>query len=165
MKILYFFCILAGLFPFLSPSAAEVTVQDIRSSLKGDVKHPCLYFTAEEKPTLVERVKNDPECRDIWARLVAEANRLLYTPVEVQAPPQEKHTGYTNSDARLDYLRQNMRSAFSLAFVYQLTGDERYAQKAFAFADAVCDLPSWVDRRHQFPIIYSRVWPWNVRDD
>jgi hypothetical protein len=165
MKILSFSLILVGFFSFLSPAAAEVSVQDIRSALKTDIRHPYLYFTGEEKSALLDRVRNDPESRDIWQRLVAESNRLIYTPAGEQAPPQEKHTGFTNTDARLDYLRRNMRSAFTLAFVYQLTGDERYARKAFAFADAVCDLPTWVDRRHQFPIIYSRVWPWNVRDD
>jgi hypothetical protein len=45
-----------------------------------------------------------------------------------------------------------------------MTGEQRYADKAFQFADAFCDLPTWTMRAHEFPIIYSRVMPWNVPD-
>ncbi len=149
-----------------SPVRAEVTTEDITRTIDAaSLRHPYLYFTEAEKPALLARIQGTPETAHLYRRFTAEANRLLHTPVEVQAPPQEPHPGFTNSDPTLGYLRRNMHAAHLLAFVYQMTGDERYARKAFEFADAVCDLPTWVDRRHQFPIIYSRVWPWGVRDD
>jgi hypothetical protein len=46
-----------------------------------------------------------------------------------------------------------------------MTGEKKYARKAYEFVDALCDLQSWVYRAHEFPIIYNRVWPWNVNDD
>ncbi len=96
------------------------------------------------------------------ARLTAEANRLMYTPVEPQAPVEEKNTRYFSSGEYDRYYYSNRSNALTLAFVYQMTGDRKYAQKAFEFADAVCDLQTLVIRGHEFPIIYSRVWPWNV---
>ncbi len=46
-----------------------------------------------------------------------------------------------------------------------MTGEQKYADKAFEFADAFCDLTTWTQRAHEFPIIYSRIMPWNVPDD
>ncbi len=151
---------------FSAPAfSADLTAQDIRNALAKNLTHPYLYFSEQDKPAILERIKSDPECGDIMARLTVEANRLLYTPVEPQAPVQEKNTRYFSSGDYDRYYYSNRDNALRLAFVYQMTGDRRYAQKAFEFADVVCDLPTWVIRAHEFPIIYSRVWPWNCKDD
>jgi hypothetical protein len=91
-------------------------------------------------------------------------------PVSHDIPVQGKNTraGWSKNDRSRDYIRYYMEmreNAFLLAFLYQMTGEEKYAQKAFEFADAFCDLTTWVHRAHEFPVIYSRVWPWNVPDD
>jgi len=64
-----------------------------------------------------------------------------------------------------DDLDHNRENALRLAFLYQMTGKSKYAEKAFEFADVVCDVPNWDDRAHKFPIFYSRVMPYNVPDD
>ena len=145
--------------------SADVSAVDITNALNKNLNHPYLYFTDEEKPSLIERTKNDRECKDLLQRMTAECNRLLYTPVEKLPPPKELNPDYEESDELLSYLRSNIHHAHLLAFLYQMTGEERYASKSFEFADVVCDLPTWVGRRHEFPIIYDRVWPWNVPDD
>ena len=148
------------------PVLGDVSQDDIYKSInKDNLRHPYLYFTEEEKPAILERIENDPECNDIMLQLLAEGNRLLYTPVETEVPDQGKNPRFTGQNPLLDYLQSNRSAAIHLAFLYQMTGDESYAHKAFEFSEVVCDLPTWVDRRHQFPIIYSRVWPWNVSDD
>ncbi|MBN1294770.1 MAG: heparinase II/III family protein [Candidatus Latescibacteria bacterium] len=147
------------------PVSADIGSLDIENALRKDLSHPYLYFTEEEKPAILERIKNDPECHNIMARFLAEANKLLYTPVELKVPGKEPNPDFTDNNDWLNYQRSNKNSAHLLAFVYQMTGDKKYAYKAFEFADALCDLPTWVDRRHEFPIIYDRVWPWNVSDD
>ena len=91
-------------------------------------------------------------------RLLSEANRLMYTPVEQIIPIQGNNTRagwseYDNDGKFGDYFYSNRNNAFTLAFVYQMTGDEKYAQKAFEFADAFCNLRSWTVRAHEFPII------------
>jgi len=154
-----------------SLASAGVTKEDIDGAIdKSKLKHPYLYFSEEEKPAIRARIEDDPECRDIMKRLLAEANRLLYTPVEHVIPIQGRHTRadwseYDRDGKYENYYYSNRSGAFTLAFVYQMTGDERYARKAFEFADAFCDLPSWTLRAHEFPIIYSRIMPWGVDDD
>ena len=151
--------------------ASHVTKQDIDKALDTDrLKHPYLYFSKRDIPAMQERIETDPECSDIMARLLAEANRLLFTPVQQVIPIQGKNTRadwseYDRDRKYEDYFYENRNSALTLAFIYQMTGDDKYAHKAFEFADAFCDLRSWTLRAHEFPIIYNRIMPWGVDDD
>ena len=151
--------------------ADGITKGDIDKSIdKGSLQHPYLYFTEAEKPAILARINSDQESHDIMAQLLAEANRMLYMPVETVIPIQGRNTRadwteYDTNNKYEDYYYTNRGNAFTLAFVYQMTGDEKYAQKAFEFADRFCDLPSWTQRAHEFPIIYSRIMPYNVPDD
>lgn len=159
------YAILAVLMFSAASARADVTPADIERVVTAPLVHPYLYFTEAEKPAILARIANDRECGGIYDRLLAEGNRLLHTPVDTDPPAQDPRAGFRRFDARLAYLRGNAGNAHKLAFLYQMTGDTRYAEKAFEFADTVCNLPTWVDRRHQFPVIYSRVWPWGVGDD
>ena len=134
------------------------------------LKHPYLYFTEEEKPAMLDRIENDLESQYVFERLKAECNMYLFMPVDRHIPEQGKNTraGWSEQDRNGDYARyyrMNLNNAFDLAFVYQMTGEQKYADKAFEFADAFCDLTTWTQRPHEFPIIYSRIMPWNVPDD
>jgi hypothetical protein len=155
----------------LCQSFINVTKNDIDKVIeKSKLKHPYLYFSETDKPALIKRIKTDPESRDIMDRMLARANMLLNMPVDYTIPIQGRNTraGWSEYDRDGKYeehYRSNRENAYTLAFVYQMTGDQRYAQKAFEFADVFCDLPSWTLRPHEFPIIYSRIMPWNVPDD
>ena len=155
------------LLSFILPAAAfaDVTADDISRALKSDLQHPYLYFTEAEKPALIERIENDPESREIMDRMLAEGNRLLYTPVEQYPPVRDKNPRYTGDNSYNTYIWDYREHAQSLAFLYQMTGEQKYADKAFEFADVICDVNTWVDRAHDFPIIYNRIWPWNGLDD
>lgn len=145
---------------------AQVTKQQIAESLPGKLVHPYLFFNDQEKNTILQLIKNDGESKLIYDRLFVEANRLMYTAIE-KFPPQTDHPRY-DSDGRYDrQIGEYSRAAMSLAFLYQLTGEPRYAQKSFEFADALAELPNWIIKAHEFSIIYDRVWPWNsnLNDD
>ncbi|MFC1608373.1 heparinase II/III family protein, partial [Candidatus Latescibacterota bacterium] len=151
---------------FICPVAADVTKADIEKALDThSLSHPYLYFSEEDKPRLFDRITNDEDCAGIMNRLIAEANRLLHTPVDFTLPVKPDNPAFENSWAIENFMLTGADRAFNLAFVYQVTGDERYAQKAFEFADVVCDQPTWVHDYHEFPIFYTRVWPWGAQDD
>ena len=156
---------------FMQAGAADITKADIDNAIdKSALRHPYLYFGDTDKPAILERIKSDPECRDIMNMLLARANMLLHMPVDRVIPIQGRNTraGWTEYDTDGKYeehYTSNRDNAVILAFVYQMTGDKKYADKAFEFADVFCDLPSWTMRAHEFPIIYSRIMPWNVPDD
>ncbi|MEO1452147.1 MAG: hypothetical protein AAFV07_21635, partial [Bacteroidota bacterium] len=134
------------------------------------MEHPYVLFDAEGKADLLERIQSDPESREIMKRLQAEADLFLIEPVnpEIPASPTHVRAGWTELDRDNAYgkkIRRYRHVAQKLAFVYQMTGEAAYAQKAFEFAEVVCRMPSWTLQAHEFDIIYSRVWPWNVNDD
>jgi len=151
--------------------SAQVEKADIDKVIDiGSLKHPYLYFTENEKGDILKRIESDPESQYILEKLRAECNMYLHIPVDKIAPQQGKNTraDWTESDRDGKYERYywtNLDNAFGLAFLYQMTGEQKYADKAFEFADAFCDLTTWTVRAHEFPIIYSRIMPWNVPDD
>lgn len=146
-------------------SVPVVTSDDFAQAIGDDLQHPYLYFSSNEVPELRKQVTNDQKSKEIYNELLAEGKRLIFTPVEKQAPIVDKNPRYSGDWGYHRYIDRNRDYATLLAFLYQLTGEEQYAEKAFEFADVVCDVPNWEDRAHQFPIIYSRVMPWNVPDD
>jgi hypothetical protein len=155
----------------LLSSFTDVTKNDIDKVIdKSKLKHPYLYFSDGDKPAIINRIKNDPESHNIMNELLAKAKMLLYMPVDRVIPVEGRNTraGWTEFDRDgkyEDHYNSNRSNAFTLAFVYQMTGEQKYADKAFEFADVFCDLLSWTLRPHEFPIIYSRIMPWNVPDD
>ncbi len=165
----YFLILLS--FVFSVSSFAQINKSDIDKAINiSSLKHPYLYFTDEEKPAMLERIKSDPESKLIFEQLQAKCNMYYYMPVDKNIPTQGKNTraGWTENDRNGKYeefYRTNLNNAYELAFLYQMTGDQRYAEKAFEFADAFCDLTTWTVRAHEFPVIYSRIMPWNVPDD
>ncbi|MEM9983600.1 MAG: heparinase II/III family protein [Bacteroidota bacterium] len=163
---------LSLVFVGLTHSLAQgITSQDIQAAIATDsLTHPYLLFDQAQKAAILQRVATDPESQRIMDRLLAEADMLLYQPVDPDIPPRPTHVraGWTDLDRENAYgrkLRSYRGKAQTLAFVYQMTGETSYAQKAYEFAEVVCRLPLWTLQAHEFEIIYSRVWPWNVDDD
>ncbi len=145
--------------------ASNVTPDEFKDAISDNLVHPYLYFSAEDVPAMRQRVKDDQVCADIYKRLFAEGRRLLSTEVEKIPPREDRNPRFTGDWSFHRYIDRNRDNALALAFLYQMTGEEQYAEKAFEFAEVVCDVTHWEDRAHQFPIIYSRVMPWNVPDD
>ena len=170
MKNLFHLLVVTLILSSVSVSA-QLTKSDIDKAIDiSSLKHPYLYFTEEEKPELLSRIKNDQESNDIYRKLHAQAQMWLHMPVDRNIPIQGKNTRagwseYDRDGKYMRYWRLNRDNAFYLAFMYQMTGEQKYADKAFEFADAFCDLTTWTHRAHEFPIIYSRIMPWNVDDD
>jgi len=166
MKTRMFVALLVLLCVFSSTLIADVSDKDITKALVKNLTHPYLFFTEDEKESLLERIKSDPESNDILLKEIAEAERMLFLPIEMMPPVPSKLSHYLNDNSYAQYLGKNIERAFHLAFVYQMTGEQKYAEKAYEFADAVAELPSWVHTSYEkFFIIYTRVWPWNVSDD
>ena len=163
------FCLgaLATLFLLSVPASSQVSRSDLAKSIDTKkLRHPYLFFDENEKKQIRQRIENDKESRKIMDALLAEGHRFLYVPVKHDPPLPPKNPRFTaERDEATQYAREISRGAVTLAFLYQMTGEMKYAKKAAEFALAICDLQSWVNPAHVFDIIYPRVWPWNVPDD
>ncbi len=144
---------------------ADVDADDIAKALPKELDHPYLYFSESDKPAIKQRIEENPAFGDIMKQTLAEANRLLYTPVDPQLPPRTRMPRFEAGDENGSRMQEYTRSAYTLAFTYQMTGEQKYADKAFEFIASVCEQPTWTHPAHEFPVIYDRVWPWNVKDD
>lgn len=133
---------------FSSTVLCDVSFEDMKKALPEKPGHPYLFFSAEEKPVIFERIKNDPESAIIIKKLGAEANRLLSVTPDAGD------------------LRGNWNAAELLGFIYQMTGDIKFARKGFDFADSVLSV-EWVGENYWtgFYALYPRVWPRFVPDD
>jgi hypothetical protein len=86
-------------------------------------------------------------------------------PVEPIMQREYRDSRFDLSDTYLGTISLYSTAANKLAFLYQMTGEEKYAHKSFEFAEQICDLDTWVGRACQFPKAYWRVSPWNARED
>jgi hypothetical protein len=136
-----------------------------RNQTSKNLVHPYLLFSETEKQQILAGIKQDSELGDIYEKIRWKGEKYLHAPEQAPPPPKNIHTRYYGSDEYRRYQEWNMDGALTLAFLYQMTGREAYAQKAFEYAVNMCNLDSWINRAHYFDIIYSRVWPYNVKDD
>jgi hypothetical protein len=129
------------------------------------LSHPYLLFDQAGKAEMLKSAEENPELKAIYDRLIMEAYRFLKMPVLDEMPQGgDLSRFFAGSDYRR-FVGIHNEAAVNLAFVYQLTGDKRYAAKAYQHAEMLCKLESWVYPFHEFPQIYDRVWPWGVEDD
>jgi hypothetical protein len=163
--------VLLGLVAFvLLPVRAEQSPSPDFKQLCADLgqkprPHPYLFFSAEEKPAMLARIKADRRSSEVFEKFLLEGRRLINATVERTGPVRETHTRYVGADDYRRFVTQHLDAAFTLAFLYQMTGDEHYVVRAFEHADVVCAQESWVQSAHTFPVIYSRVWPYGAKDD
>jgi hypothetical protein len=153
----------------ISPAAAALPDFKATFAELAPVKrtHPYLLFSAAEKPALLQRIRADRASAEVYEKFLLEGRRLVHTPEEQEvAPPREAHVRFVGAgDDWAKWLSGHLNSAFTLAFLYQMTGDEQYVAKAYYHANLVCAQETWMQSPHQFDVIYSRVWPDGARDD
>ncbi|HVW21515.1 MAG TPA: heparinase II/III family protein [Opitutaceae bacterium] len=153
----------------LSAAALRAAAPDYSSLCAGlgrnPPPHPYLVFDDADKARLQREIRTDQASRETFERLRLEGLRYLNATEEPAAPPRPVHSRYVGSDDYLAYMERHANAALTLAFLFQMTGDARFAEKSFEHADRLCALDSWVQSPHRFDVIYGRVWPWGAKDD
>ena len=133
----------------------------------SSLQHPYLFFNNHNKQAIIQHIENDPVAAETWKTIQVTARRYLLT-----LPSEEPERTINNVNARFiganpyrAYQNYYANGAMTCAFVYQITGDKEYAEKAYYLADKLCLLDTWVQGAHYFENMYTRVWPWGVKDD
>ncbi len=125
----------------VTPLSAQTTKEDVARSIDiQKLRHPYLFFSNEEKPEIRKRIQSDPESRDIMKRLVAEGNRFLRRPFQKKVLYQAAHPRFEAETDALPYLTDISNGAITLAFLYQMTGDEntRSVRSSMPKRSAMC---------------------------
>jgi hypothetical protein len=125
--------------------------------------HPRLLATAEDFAQLKERVNADATLKRWHARLVARAGRILREPPSRYEIPDGLRL--------LDTSRRMVDRVYTLALLYRLDGDRRYADRAWLELAAAAQFKDWNPRHfldtaemtHGFAIGYD--WLYDVWSD
>jgi hypothetical protein len=146
----------------LNPSQ-HLTIDDvkIRSDAPGSLieglraEHPRLMATADDFTALRARVQSDQVSGDWYDSLVVKAEALLTQPVS--------QYGFPDGRTLLQISRQVLDRTYILAMVYQVGGDERYAERLWEELEAAAAFPDWnpqsflstAEMTHAFAIGYD----------
>jgi hypothetical protein len=133
----------------------------------GNLQHPYLLFNNEEKNGIHQYIETTVEGREIYENLQFTALKYMkmksdQEPARVENDLNARYIGYNEYRSYINFFTEG---AYALAFIYQMTGDEKYAQRAFYCIEKVCALENWVQGAHYFENIYSRIWPYGTDDD
>ena len=151
-----------------TPAFGATDYLSILKTINTDaLQHPYLVFNNQDKQVMLQRIKNDPKLAEILEVLKVEGRRyVLTTPdVEPTLPENFLNARYIGANPYRDYQNYFMNGAETLAFLYQMTGDESYIEKAFYCANKLCAMENWVQGAHYFENIYTRIWPYGAGDD
>jgi hypothetical protein len=131
------------------------------------LQHPYLLFTNQDKQVMLQRIQRDPVAAETWENIQVTARRYLLTlpDAEPERSVNKLNARFYGNNPYRDYQNYYANGAMVCAFVYQLTGNREYAEKACYLADKLCLLDTWVQGAHYFENMYTRVWPWGVKDD
>ena len=132
------------------------------------LQHPYLVFDNNSKKEILKLVESDAKAAEIMKMIQVEGQRYMLTTPDVEPKyiAEELHAQFFDGvNPYMQYRYYFMHGAQTLAFLYQMYGDEGYAQKAYYLIDKICALDTWIHKAHDFDNIYGRVWPWGAKDD
>ncbi|WP_152362520.1 DUF4962 domain-containing protein [Microlunatus speluncae] len=132
---------LAVLVPMIiggAPKAAAEPPQlhppdDIVAALKPG--HPRLMVDAAGLDRIHQQVASSALASGLNQQLITEADRMLTLPMSVYEFPDGR--------TLLQVTREVQRRSVFLSLTYRLTGDERYAARAYQELEAVAQFPDW----------------------
>lgn len=116
------------------PSFKEISAETVDSAFQQLAPHPRLLLTPERMEQAKKRIADDPR----WAAY-ADALQKLGDSLLKAPTVERKMTGRR----LLSVSRTALGRIFTLTFLYRLTGDEKYGERAKAEAVAVSRFTDW----------------------
>jgi hypothetical protein len=115
--------------------AAELpSQQEILQRASPPPAHPRLFWTAKGEAAVREKLRSDPQMQAVWEAVRITADRMLTEPVVVHRKDGRRLLGRS---------REALSRVMHLGCAFRLTGDERYATRAMAEMQAMCNMPDW----------------------
>ncbi len=97
-------------------------------------EHPRLFLTKEVLARLEKGIESDPQMRALAERIRRKADRIMD-----EAPVEHKLIG----PRLLSVSRRCLRRVATLGLVYRLTGERKYAERAWREMDAAAGFRDW----------------------
>jgi hypothetical protein len=126
-------------------------------------EHPRLIATANDFNDFKERLAKDPSLKERFDELAKKGDALIGAPVNKYIIPDGLRLLATS--------RSVLDRIYTLAFLYRITGDKKYADRAWLELDAASKFPDWNPKHfldvgemtHAFAIAYDWLYDyWNT---
>ncbi|WP_218092196.1 Ig-like domain-containing protein [Paenibacillus solanacearum] len=137
----------------VAPPRTEVIAKLKETS--AEQQHPRLMATADDFTRIKEGIQSDANMKKWYNNLVAEADAILPQPVSKYELPDGRRL--------LDTSRRVLSRVRTLAMTYQISGDEKYAERAWKELEAAEGFKDWnpshfldtAEMTHAFAIGYD----------
>ncbi|MBQ4629674.1 MAG: heparinase II/III family protein [Clostridia bacterium] len=117
----------------LHPTDEVITNIYNASPMKG--QHPRIHANAEDFARLREEIKTDPY-KQLWSSaVIGEANNIINQAVVFYE--------LRDGSRLLSVSREVEKKLYALSMAYQLTGEQKYVDRAWKELEAVCAFPDW----------------------
>lgn len=147
------------------PLRAQISRSDLNSAIDIEkLEHPYILFDANGKTQMLQDIQENEELKKIFDEQLSQAKQDLKQKVNHDLFLYVNSANPKNRKV-VEVIESYTEIATRLAFMYQLTENKAYADKAYEFASVACSQDSWIHPSHEFDVIYPRVWPWNTKDD
>lgn len=117
---------------FQRPTAGEIQTAFNKTTGNGEM-HPRLMGTREDFENILVQAESDPVLKRLIGQVVSQADAII---------PKEPVYYHYNDDYRTwNMAFQFMRQMEQLGLAYQLTGEQKYADRAWLDIESVCGFP------------------------
>ncbi len=102
-------------------SAGAVKVNEVKAMLDKIPGHPRLFLLKGEEKNISDKIAKDPQLKAVWELLKNSAEKQL------TAPALERKL---EGRRLLDVSREFLKRIINLSFMYRMTGEKKYADRA-----------------------------------
>jgi hypothetical protein len=123
--------------------------------LPSNLPHPYLMFSADQIPSLREKIKSSPHYERTYRYLYNAAVAIL------DAKPPDEDYARASKGQHGNYLMATSWYSFhltKLAFVWRISGEERFAIKAQELLLSICRFQQWVGQPFMDKAIFDPNW-------
>lgn len=124
----------ANMYLFSNRYSANELKEKFLSNTDNGTKHPRIWADADDFAKLRENVKTDPYLKDWYAQVVQRATTYMNAEVSEYIITGSK---------LLDVTTVAFERVLSLGLCYQITNDEKYAERVYKEISALCSFPDW----------------------
>jgi hypothetical protein len=136
-------------YPYARPGRAEILAA--LNTKNPNHEHPRLYVRSADIAALRQRIASDPQMKSWYVRVLATADRTINL----------DKTPYAWRDNQTSPLSRSVPGRlYALSFVYQITWEKKYADRAIQELEAIAGWPDWGIR----PDFLSALADWAVCD-
>ena len=121
---------------FDRPSHSTILADYNASKLKGE--HPRIQITSEDVKSIKEGIKTNDLMASWYRQLISAADNLVKTKTDPLIYELD-----TTGVRLLQVSREMLNHMYTLGMAYQLTGDQKYVDRAWVDLNAVCNFKDW----------------------